>query len=49
MAARIRSALCLPNSSVTCVPTYEYASSLPTIQPAMVTMMMSSGASENAQ
>ena len=31
------------------VPTYEYASSPPTIQPAIVTMMMSSGASENAQ
>ena len=49
MASRISAALCGPNSSVTCEPRYEYASSSPTIQPAMVTMMMSSGASENAQ
>ena len=38
-----------PNNIVNCWPTYEYAISSPTIQPAMATMMMSNGASENAQ
>ena len=49
MAWRMRSALCLPNNRVTWLPRYDCARSPPTIQPAMVTLMMSSGASENAQ
>ena len=49
IASRISVALCFPKSIVSWLPTYEYASSPPTIQPAIETMMMSSGASENAQ